>query len=62
MKRLSAVCDGALTIDASGFSGTDAVIGHSLARQPRLTPKQAVIAAKLCRKYQRQLGQDFLNG
>lgn len=39
-----------------GFSKIDVRIGHDLAARDYLTPKQAVLAARLCRKYRRQLG------
>ena len=39
-----------------GFSAFDGAIGHSLAWQPRWTPKQAALGMRLCRKYRRQLG------
>lgn len=51
--------DKARDLNGVGFSKVDVMIGHSLAGQSRLSPKQGVIAAKLCRKYRRQLGQDF---
>ncbi len=60
MQRLAGVCDGAARRDMAGFSGVDARIGHSLAQQARLSPKQGLLAAKLCRKYKRQLGEEFL--
>ncbi len=43
-----------------GFSGTDTGIGHSLAGQSSLSQRQANIAVKLCRKYVRQLGREFV--
>jgi len=48
-------CDGALDKDGAGFNRVDTGIGESLARQLNLTPRQAVIAKKLCRRYRRQL-------
>jgi SWI/SNF-related matrix-associated actin-dependent regulator 1 of chromatin subfamily A len=60
MKRLAGVCDGALNRDGAGFSGVDVRIGHSFARQGSLSQKQAVLAARLCVKYQRQLGAEFV--
>lgn len=56
LRMLAGVCDGARQEDGQGFSGLDAAIGHSLARQGYLTPRQGVIAKKLCLKYRRQLG------
>lgn len=57
---LSAMCDGASSIDSAGFSLYDSSFGHSLANQARKgrpwTEKQASAAVKLIVKYQRQLG------
>lgn len=55
LKLLSAMCDGAHSIDGMGFNKMDTGIGHSLARAPRLTNKQAVLGRKLVTKYRRQL-------
>lgn len=61
VQRLAGVCDGAARRDMAGFSGVDARIGRSLAQQQsRLSPKQGVLAVKLCRKYKRQLGEEFV--
>lgn len=43
-----------------GFSKVDGYIGHSLANQARLTPRQAVLGQKLVRKYHRQLPAELL--
>jgi SWI/SNF-related matrix-associated actin-dependent regulator 1 of chromatin subfamily A len=55
VRRIAAFCDGAAQRDGLGFSKIDAAIGRSLAECTRLSPRQAVIAAKLCQKYRRQL-------
>lgn len=55
LKFLSAMCDGANSVDGMGFNKIDTCIGHSLARAPRLTNKQAVLGRKLINKYRRQL-------
>ena len=60
MKRLAGVCDGAQERDGMGFSGVDTRIGHSFAGQDSLSPRQAVLAIKLCRKYRKQLGEDLV--
>lgn len=60
MQRLAGVCDGGFKKDDAGFSGVDARIGHSFANQAYLSQKQAVIAVRLCNKYRRQLGEDFV--
>jgi hypothetical protein len=46
--------------NGEGFSKIDVRIGHSLAEAARLSPKQAALGLKLCRKYRRQLGDDLL--
>jgi hypothetical protein len=43
-----------------GFNKFDSVIGHSLAQQPYLTQRQAVLAWKILRKYHRQIGKWIL--
>lgn len=48
--------DYAQQINGVGFSKMDVQIGHSFAERLFLTPKQAVVAAKLAVKYRRQLG------
>ena len=60
MKRVAGLCDGAQALDDMGFSGCDVRIGHSLAAQDSLSPRQAVLAIKLCRKYRRQIGDDLV--
>lgn len=57
LRHLSAVCDGASTEDGHGFSKIDVGVGHSLARSPSLTPRQAALGQRLVRKYRRQLGE-----
>jgi SWI/SNF-related matrix-associated actin-dependent regulator 1 of chromatin subfamily A len=60
MQMLAGICDGAHKRDDVGFSGVDVRIGHSFAGQLFLSPKQAAIAARLCIKYKRQLGAEFV--
>lgn len=43
-----------------GFNAFDGSLGHSLAMQDSLTPRQAVLGRKMLRKYHRQLGWDLL--
>jgi hypothetical protein len=52
---LAGVCDGAQQLDGAGFSKVDSSIGHSLANQGWLTPRQAVLGRKIITKYRRQL-------
>jgi SWI/SNF-related matrix-associated actin-dependent regulator 1 of chromatin subfamily A len=56
LQSLSAMCDGARALDGVGFNKFDAPIGHSLAKSPRLSPKQAVLGKRIVNKYRRQLG------
>jgi len=43
-----------------GFNAFDGDLGHSLAMQDSLTPRQAVLGRKMLRKYHRQLGHQLL--
>jgi SWI/SNF-related matrix-associated actin-dependent regulator 1 of chromatin subfamily A len=54
LQSLVAACDGAQQRDGAGFSKLDGHIGRSLA-QGISTDGQAYLAAKLCRKYRRQI-------
>lgn len=56
VQSIAGMCDGAVQHDDMGFAGPDVRIGHSFANQLFLSPKQAVIAVRLCVKYRRQLG------
>jgi SWI/SNF-related matrix-associated actin-dependent regulator 1 of chromatin subfamily A len=56
LRALSSRCDGAHALDGAGFSKIDARIGKYLAWADQLTPKQAVLGLRLCRKYRGQLG------
>jgi len=60
MRILAGQCDGALTLDDRGFNKIDTYIGKSLASQPSLTKRQAVLARRLATKYRRQLGQELV--
>ena len=57
LRRLAAVCDGAIEIDGSGFNKFDSRFGKALAAQVTLTQNQAKAASILCRKYRKQLGK-----
>ncbi len=56
LKKLAGMCDGAYKLDGAGFNKYDADFGHDLASRERLSPKQALAAKKMLRKYHRQLG------
>lgn len=62
LRMLAGVCDGAQGLDGAGFSKVDSQIGHSLAEQMFLSPKQAVIGARLVNKYRRQLPEGIVEG
>ncbi len=55
LQMLSALCDGAHSLDGVGFSKIDVMIGKSLAMSRRLTQKQAYIGHKLCTRHHKQL-------
>lgn len=59
LKRLAGVCDGARLLDNVGFNGLDTRFGKALAAQASLSQRQTAIAERLCRKYRRQLGEDY---
>jgi len=53
MKFLAERCDHARSLDGSGFSKVDALIGKSLAGAVRLSPKQAALAFRIAQKYRK---------
>lgn len=55
LRMLAGMCDGAVVLDGRGFNRLDTMVGHSLARQERLTPRQAALGRRLVLKYHRQL-------
>lgn len=61
LRALAGMCDGARQHDGSGFNKIDARVGHSLADQMFLTPKQAALGRKIIVKYQRQLPPSLLD-
>jgi hypothetical protein len=61
LQRLAGMCDGARNIDGCGFNKLDSKFGKALAYLPTLSQRQAAVAARLCRKYRRQIG-DVLEG
>jgi SWI/SNF-related matrix-associated actin-dependent regulator 1 of chromatin subfamily A len=60
VRLISAMCNGARSIDGQGFSKIDVAIGHSLAGQYTISAKQAIICKKLANKYSRQLPSELL--
>lgn len=50
--------DRARDLNGMGFNRLDCAIGHKLANQSSLSPRQALLAAKLCIRYRRQLGDE----
>jgi hypothetical protein len=59
LRCLSAMCDGARSIDGSGFNKIDAYIGKSLAAAYSLSAKQAALSRKILLKYKRQLPEEL---
>ena len=55
VKLVALFCDGARELDNAGFSRFDNALGHHLANTETLTPRQGVLAKRLCHKYRRQL-------
>jgi hypothetical protein len=61
IQLLASYCDGANALDGMGFNKMDSGIGKSLASFEKLSAKQAVLARKLCIKYQRQLSKELVD-
>lgn len=61
VQKLSAMCDGAQSLDGMGFNKADASFGHSLAANGSLSDRQAHYAKKLINKYSRQLDDDLVD-
>jgi SWI/SNF-related matrix-associated actin-dependent regulator 1 of chromatin subfamily A len=59
LKIITGLCDGASRKDGAGFSKFDSRLGHKLAAEKSLTPRQALLGQKLTHKYRRQLGEDL---
>jgi len=54
LRRLSALCDGARTLDGAGFNKNHAPIVHSLAQADALTNAQAAVGIRLANFYKGQ--------
>lgn len=61
LRMLSMMCDGAVELDGMGFNKFDSRLGKSLAAMPKLSKGQAILGAKLVRKYRRQLEPEIGN-
>jgi SWI/SNF-related matrix-associated actin-dependent regulator 1 of chromatin subfamily A len=62
VRFLAGRCNGASDWDGAGFSKLDTMIGKSLAAQPFLTPKQAVLAKRIAIRYSKtQLPAELAN-
>lgn len=57
VQLLAGVCDGALVEDGTGFNKFDTIVGHKLAALSSLTDGQAWLAARMARKYRRQIAE-----
>jgi SNF2 family DNA or RNA helicase len=53
--------DYARGLNGIGYNKIDTAIGHSLADIPQLSPKQAVLGMKICKKYKGQLPSEIYN-
>lgn len=60
IRMLAGVCDGALQLDGRGFNKLDSAVGKRLAALAYLSPRQALLAQKFCKRYHRQLPADLL--
>ena len=60
LQRLAGVCDMAQQLDGAGFNKFDAAFGHALAEAARLSDRQVLAGIRLCIKYGKQLGADFV--
>lgn len=49
--------DHARSLNGAGFSKLDSALGHELAEKESLSLKQGALAAALCQRYRRQLGE-----
>lgn len=61
LQMLSGVCDGALKLDGAGFNKVDQRVGHELAQQNWLSPRQASLGRVLLKRYRKQLPQDVFD-
>jgi len=61
LQMLSGVCDGALRLDGAGFNKVDQRVGHELAQQNWLSPRQASLGRVLLKRYRKQLPQDVFD-
>lgn len=52
--------DRAKELNGIGYNKADSYLGAALAAMPSLSPRQAVVARKMLRKYRRQLGDGML--
>lgn len=59
LRILAGMCDGAREEDGHGFNKLDTRIGKELASLPALTARQAVLGAKVLRKYVRQIPEQI---
>jgi len=59
LRLLAGMCDGARTVDGSGFNKMDSNFGKSLATQSTMSPLQAAAAHRMVRKYKKQLPSEL---
>jgi|JI8StandDraft_2_1071088.scaffolds.fasta_scaffold08661_2 hypothetical protein len=61
LRWVSSRCDGAVSLDGQGFSGTDSALGNALAEKSVWSPAETQAALRLIIKYQRQIDQAGLS-
>lgn len=60
IQTVAGMCDGANDRDGTGFNRMDTGFGHSLARNSRLSAKQAVAGRRMVLKYRGQLSAELV--
>lgn len=55
LRVLAGMCDGAVTLDGTGFNKIDTNIGHQLAERERISERQAAMGVGILLKYEKQL-------
>lgn len=61
LQWVSGRCDGAVSADGEGFSGTDAALGNALAEKSVWSPAETQAALRLIVKYKKQVDQAGLS-
>jgi SWI/SNF-related matrix-associated actin-dependent regulator 1 of chromatin subfamily A len=61
LQFMASSCDGARSLDGTGFNRMDAYMGRQLSMCAELTPRQAALGRRILAKYRRQLGNEILD-